>query len=105
MDYHALHKLTVSRLREMAAEDPELEGVSGLSKDQLVDLLCARMGIEKPHRVATGTEKSSLKRRIRELKEMREQAIAAGDRDQIEWTRQELHKVRHRLRKTSQLRA
>lgn len=100
MNYHELEKTTVVRLREMLKEkDPDLKGISGMKKDQLVDLLADKLGVEKPHKVAVGIDKTSLKKKIREVKKVRDQAIAAKDREKMRQTREELHKLRRKLRR------
>jgi hypothetical protein len=99
MDYHELQKTTVGKLREMAKEYPDLEGVTGMSKEQLVDTLAEHMGIEKPHKVVVGIDKSAIKAEIRTLKKVRQEALDGKDRKKLHETRHELHKLRHKLRK------
>ncbi len=103
MDYHDLHKLTVVKLREMAKEYDDLEGVTGMTKDTLCDVLADKMGIEKPHKVVVGIDKASIKREIRALKKVREEALAARDRQKLHDTRRQLHRLRHKLHKASKL--
>lgn len=97
MNYHELHKTTVARLREMAKAYPDVEGTSGMHKEALIDLLCQRMGIEKPHKVAVGIDKTSIKQEIRVLKKKRDEAIAAHDRDALHEVRRKMHRLRHEL--------
>jgi hypothetical protein len=101
MDYHELHKLTVAKLREMAKEYPDVVGASGMHKDQLVELLCGRLGIPMPHKVAVGEEKVTIKTRIRELKKERDAAIAAKDGKKLRELRHKLHRSRRALRKAA----
>ncbi|MFQ5478152.1 MAG: hypothetical protein ACE5E4_06005 [Candidatus Binatia bacterium] len=99
MDFHELHKLTVSKLREMAHEYDDLRGVSGMRKDDLVKVLCAKLGVEMPHKVVVGVDKASIKARIRELKKIRDEALSTKDRHKLHNTRKQLHHLRHKLRK------
>ncbi len=104
MDYHELHKTTVGRLREMAKEQfPDLQGVAAIKKDQLVQMLADKLGIERPHKVARATDKSEIKTKIRALKKVRDQAIAAKDREKMRQTRLELHELRRQLRRAVRL--
>ena len=57
MDWHTLEKKKVTELRDMAKEKTSLQGVSGMSKDQLVEELAKVLGIAKPHKVAEGQKK------------------------------------------------
>ncbi len=99
MDYQALQKTKVTQLREMAKQYPDVEGTVALSKEQLIDLLADKMGIEKPHKKVVGIDKGSIKAQIRELKKTRVEAIAAKDRAKMKETRHQLHRLRHKLRR------
>ena len=100
MNYHELEKTTVGKLREMAAEHPDLEGVTAMSKEKLVDALAVKLGIEIPHKVVVGIDKSAVKTQIRELKKVRDEAIAAKDSEKLRRTRHKIHKLRHQLRRS-----
>jgi CHAD domain-containing protein len=103
MNYHDLHKTTVAKLREMAKAYPEVEGTSGMHKDELVNLLCDKLGIEKPHKVAVGIDKAKVKLEIRVLKKTREEALAQHDRAKLHEARKKLHKLRHTLHKATRI--
>jgi len=100
VDYHELEKTTVGKLREMAQEHSDLEGVSAMSKEKLIAALCEKLGIEVPHKVVSGIDKAAVKVRIRELKKLRDQALAAKDREALHKVRRQLHKLRHQLRRS-----
>ena len=102
MDYHELEKTTVSRLRELLKEqDPAIKGVSGLKKQELVDLLAAKLGVHSPHKVVEGVDKAAIKAQIRACKAQRDEAISSGDRARLKAVRRELHGLRRRLRKAT----
>lgn len=103
MDWHELEKMKVTDLREMAKDKYEITGVSAMNKATLVETLAQAMGIEKPHKVASGAEKTELKKKIRELKKKRNDALAERDRETLLATRKEIHKLRHKLRKMARL--
>jgi len=103
MNYHDLHKTTIAKLREMAKAYPDVEGTMGMHKEQLIDLLCERMGIEKPHRVTVGIDKSSIKKEIRALKKVRAEAVTARDRARLLETRKKIHKLRHALHRATRI--
>ena len=85
MDFHELQKTRVADLREMMKEHlPEVQGVVGLKKEELVDALADKLGIEKPHKhVAAGLGKRKIKAKIRDLKVKRQAALEAKDSDEL----------------------
>lgn len=102
MDWHELQKHKVNDLREMAKEHlPDVQGVVGLKKDELVEMLADKLGIEKPHKVVEGFDKTAVKARIRELKVARDEAMAAGRKGTR--TRREIHRLKRQLRKAAAL--
>jgi hypothetical protein len=104
MDWHELEKMKVTDLREMAKEKLELEGTSGLHKDELVEKLAGALGIARPHKVAQGTGKTEIKQKIRALKLKRSEALLSHDHDTLHTTRHEIHKLKRKLRKMARLR-
>ena len=105
MDYHDLQKTRVIDLREMMKEHlPEVKGVTALKKEELVDLLAEKMGIEKPHKhVAAGLGKRAIKAEIRELKLKREAALEAKDGAELKKYRRLIHRRKRKLRRMMQL--
>ena len=102
MDYHELQKTTVDKLREMAHE-MEVKDALGYSKEDLVDLIAEKKGIEKPHKVVVGIDKPKVKKEIRELKKERLVALENKDKAALHDVRRKLHKLRHQLRKATKV--
>ena len=105
MDFHELQKTRVADLREMMKEHlPEVQGVIGLKKEELVDQLADKMGIEKPTKhVAAGLGKKAIKAEIRELKIKREAALEAHDHAELKKFRRQIHRRKRRLRRMMDL--
>ena len=99
MNYHELTKQTIGRLRELAGQYDDLDGVTGMSKETLVDVLAKKLNIDVPHKMVVGVDKSALKGRIRELRNVRAEALAAKDQKRLRRVRQALHRLRHQLRR------
>ena len=102
MEWKDLEKMTVLKLREEALKFPEIEGVHGKNKEQLMDELANALGIEKPH--AQFTEKivhtkSDLKHKIQELKSERDKLLQAHNHAKLHDVRREVHKLKHEIRK------
>jgi superfamily II DNA helicase RecQ len=104
MDYHELYKKKVTDLREMAKEHTDLPAAAtALNKDQLVDFLCEKLGIEKPHKVAIGVNKTSIKGEIKELKKVRDEALSAQDHDKLKDTRRKMHRLKRKLHRATKI--
>ena len=105
MEFHELQKKRVADLREMMHEHcPEEKGVVGLKKEELVDRLAEKLGIEKPHKhVAAGLGKRAIKAEIRELKVKREEALEAGDSAELKKYRRLIHRRKRKLRRLMSL--
>jgi len=102
MDWKEMEKMTVIRLREEALKHPEIEGVRGKSKPQLMDELAAILKIEKPHVHFTEKvvhTKGDLKHKIHEIKARREKLILAKDHKGLHSLRREIHKLKRQIRK------
>lgn len=105
MEFHELQKTRVGDLREMMKEHcPEVVGVVGMKKEELVDALADKLGIEKPHKyVAAGLGKRAIKAEIRDLIVKRQAALEAGDGAQLKKYRRQIHRCKRRLRRMMQL--
>ncbi len=100
-----MEKMTVVKLREEALKHPEIKGVHGKSKPQLMNELAALLGIERPHvhfaeRVVH--TKGALKSRIRALKAQRDRLVEAKDHKALHGVRREIHKLKHQIRRIEQ---
>jgi len=101
MEYEELEKMTLVKLREEAMKFPDVKGVSAMKKEQLIELLCRKLGIEKKKRPqALPLNKTEIKERIRELKAKKREALASGDYGKAAFYRRRIHSYKHRLRKT-----
>ena len=101
MEWRDLEKMTVLKLREEALKFPQIEGVHGKNKEQLMDEIANALGIEKPH--AHFTEqivhtKSDLKHKIDELKTERDKLLQAHDHKKLHDVRRQMHELKHTIR-------
>ena len=101
MNYHDLQKTRVNDLREMIKENfPDVLGVIGLKKVEMVNMLADKLGIEKPNKhVAAGLGKRAIKAEIRELKVQRETAKEENNIDDVVKFRKLIHRNKRKLRR------
>ena len=105
MTRHELEKMTVIKLREEAVKYPELTGVHGMKKDELITKLAKLMGlpeeekVKKKPKVKKGVSKKDLKKKILSLKEKRAEAIQAKDAKTLKIIRKRLKRTKRSLRK------
>lgn len=102
MNWKDLEKMTVLKLREEALKFPQIEGVHGKNKEQLMDEIATALGIEKPHVRFAETivhTKSDLKAKIHGLKAERDQMVQSHDHQKLHEVRREMHELKHQIRK------
>jgi len=95
-----ISKLPATKLREIALKIPGIEGVHGMSKQQLIEAIKAAQGIteEGTKREEIRQEISRLKKEIRELKVERDKAIAEKDKVRLREIRKKIKKLKRRTR-------
>src|SRR5437867_8785915 len=102
MEWTDLQKMTVIKLREEALKHPQIEGVHGKNKAQIMDELAAILGIEKPHiHLAEQVvhTKSELKQKIHGLMAERDKLIQAHDHKALHNVRRQIHNFKRQIRK------
>ena len=99
MDYKSIAKMTAVQLREQLAKYPDVTGVTAMKKDKLVDLLAAKLGVEKHAHGEVAVDKTSIKKAIRALKKQRVEAMVAKDAKQLAAIHHAIHKQKHLLRR------
>ena len=94
-----LDKMTVKELREIALAIPELVGVHGMNKQDLLDAVKNHRGIKaaKPQKASRTVRQ--MKQRIRELKARKGEAAAANDRKKSTILRRQISRLKKKTRK------
>jgi len=99
MDLHEMEKKTVNDLREMAIKYEDIKGVSGLRKEELLEILCEKLGIDRHVHVPEGIGRRDIKARIKELKLKRKDALDKHDRAALATVRHEIKSNKRHLRR------
>ena len=101
--YEDLHGKTVAQLRDVAenlGDHPALHGFSTMHKEELLPVICQVLGIEAHvHHEVVGVDKKKIKAQIRQLKEERDAALAAGDRFAYKRALRAIHRRKGNLRR------
>lgn len=100
--YEDLKKKTVAQLREIASgiEHEAVKGYTQLNKEPLILAICKALGIDPhEHHHVEGINKGKIKKQIKQLKEKRDEAIAAHDHVELKAIRRQIHRLKRDLRK------
>jgi len=106
MTRHELQKMTVVKLREEALKYPELSGVHGMKKAELIDALAKVFGLPEEEKAPVKKKKAevsktSLKSQVKELKQKRAEAIQAKDSKALKLIRKKIKRAKRVLRELS----
>ena len=99
--YEDLRKKTLAELRDLAKDlkHDAVQGFSQMNKDHLLPALCTALGIDAHvHHAAHGEAKQAARARLKELRRLRETALAAHDHQALRVIRREYHHLNHGLR-------
>ncbi len=99
MEFKDLEKMTVVKLREEAAKFEDLKNVSGMKKPQLIDVLCQKLEIARPHAEVEGVDKPTIKGRLKELQAKRKQALADRSHETLADLRMRIKRYKRMLKK------
>jgi DNA-binding IclR family transcriptional regulator len=100
--YHELKGKTVQELRDIAkgVQHDAVQGFSQMNKEHLLPALCGALGVPiHEHAEVVGIDKPAIKARMRELKEKRDEALAARDRGAIKSVRRQIHALNREIRR------
>jgi hypothetical protein len=101
--YEQLKEMNVAQLRQIAdgIEHEATKGHSTMHKEKLLPALCQALGIDSHvHHHAVGINKAKLKAEIKASQKKRDDALAAKDHKTFKSALKEIHKLKHRLRKS-----
>src|SRR5258708_31326204 len=101
--FEQLKHKTVADLRELAKgiNHEAVQGYTQLNKEHLLVALSNALGIKHEHHEVVGVDKASIKARIREMKQKRDEAIAAHDHAQLKVARRTIHRLKRQIHKAT----
>lgn len=108
-----LEKMTVKALREIAKDIPEIVGVHGMKKEELITAINEARGISdapeqpaksikaKPADKKAGATRAEIKKQIKTLKVQRRGALEAQDRKMATIYKRRISRLKKRSRKAA----
>jgi len=97
----ALEKMTVKDLREMAKDIPEIVGVHGMKKEELVAAIKQAKGIVDETVKKKNTSIRQLKQNIKGLKDMRQAALESKNRKMATIYKRRISKLKKKTRRAA----
>ncbi len=105
MDYtfEQLKHKTIVELREIAKgiEHEAVKGYTQLNKEHLLVAIANALGIQHEHHEVVGVDKAAIKSRMKELKQKRQEALAAHDSAALKSVRRTLHRLKRQIHKAT----
>jgi hypothetical protein len=108
VDLNELRKMTVPKLREHAKGIADLQGLSGMKKDQLIEAIAKAEGISYESSAVPKDDTSigSIKQEIRALRKQKEEFLASSQaRHQVERVRRKIKRLKRLTRKMAREKA
>ena len=96
-----LEKMTAKELREAAKEIPDIAGVHGMNKAELIKAVKQAKGIKEEPGKKTDTSVREIKKKIKELKLARENALKSDDSKNATICRRRIAKLKKKTRKAA----
>jgi hypothetical protein len=98
MNFHELQKIRVVELRQMAAKHG-VEGTSAWKKEQLINYMAEKLGIDRHAHGPLGIDKVAVKKQLHALRAERDQALGAHDAKQLKTIRRKMHRLKRQINK------
>ncbi|MCK5487434.1 MAG: Rho termination factor N-terminal domain-containing protein, partial [Desulfobacterales bacterium] len=96
-----LEKMTVKELREMAKEMPDIVGVHGMKKEELIVAIQKTKGIKAAPVKKTDATVTVLKKKIKALKVERQAALEARDKKMATIYKRRISRLKKKTRRAA----
>jgi hypothetical protein len=96
-----LEKMTVTDLREMAKEIPDIVGVHGMKKEELIVAIKKAKGIVDEPVKKTDATLGEIKKKIKAIKAQRQAAIEAKDRKMATIYKRRISRLKKKSRRAA----
>jgi protein-arginine kinase activator protein McsA len=96
-----LEKMTAKELREIGKQIPEITGVYGMNKPELISTIKKARGITEDLAKKTDSSVREIKKKIKTLKAEREATIKSDDRKMAKIYRRRITKLKKKTRRAA----
>lgn len=96
-----LEKMTAKELREVGKQLPEITGVYGMNKAELISAIKKARGIEEDVGKKTDASVREIKKKIKALKTEREMAVNNKDKKMAKIYRRQISKLKKKTRRAA----
>ncbi len=96
-----LEKMTAKELRELGKQIPEITGVYGMNKAELISAIKKARGIEEESKTTPDASVREIKLKIKSLKEDYEKALNNNDKKMAEIYRRRIIKLKKKTRRAA----
>ena len=96
-----LEKMTAKELREVGKQIPEITGVHGMNKAELISAIKKARGIDEDAKTTSDASVRELKKKIKSLKADRETALSNNDKKMADIYRRRITKLKKKTRRAA----
>jgi Rho termination factor, N-terminal domain len=96
-----LEKMTAKELREIGKQIPEITGVHGMNKAELIVAIKRARGIEEDAKTTSDASVREIKKKIKSLKSDRETALNNNDKKMADIYRHRITKLKKKTRRAA----
>jgi Rho termination factor, N-terminal domain len=96
-----LEKMTAKELRELGKQIPEITGVHGMNKAELIVAIKRARGIEEDAKTTSDASVREIKKKIKSLKSDRETALNNNDKKMADIYRHRITKLKKKTRRAA----
>lgn len=94
-----LEDMTVKELREIALQVPDVVGVHGMNKDEIIKIVRQARGIPEPEK--TKTSMRELKAKLKGMREKLGSFRESGDKKMVSVSKKRISRLKRKTRRTS----
>lgn len=96
-----LDKMTIKELKDLALQIPNIAGVHGMNKNELIDLLKEERGIVDEGKKEKPIDTRAIKKKIAELKAEKVKLLEEGDKKKLDILRKKMSRLKKKTRQAA----
>jgi hypothetical protein len=96
-----LEKMTIKELKDIALEIPNIAGVHGMNKNELIEVIKEDRGIADEGKKEKAIDTRAIKKQIAELKEEKAKLLEEGDKKKLEILRKKMSRLKKKTRQAA----